>query len=307
MIRRAGIVFATCLLVGLGCRESKPDSWSPTLRSSLIGAEEMRVRTGGTCHRQPTQEVELYRTSDRAEIDSLLNLIEIDDASSETTCACCGKPTIEFYKGGKLYLTLGIQHGKALRWIDGPWEGDGSLTSGSARQFGEWLETRGVSGPEADRKQSEAAAEQARKSEEKWLAAMPPSLRSFWRNDDIDGPSKEVLAEMSEALQKSIPDTKPRVRALLAWYGSGEVWNGYPDYERVPSLLLDQYSTSKIVDAIDGPELSEAELDGAARLFCDKSERLEQLSPRLKKKLLDYCVASGSEEKQEWGQDAFGK
>jgi len=271
----------------------------------------MRVRTGGTCHRQLADEIELFRTSDRGEIGALLNLIAIDVSENRGACMCCGKPTIEFYKGGKLYLTLGIQHGKALRWLDGPWDGDGTLTSESARKFGEWLEKRGVNGPEADRKESEAAAAQARRSEERWLDAMPSSLRSFWGEYGMFGPSKETLAEMKEALLISIPDEKTRIRTLLAWYGSGEAWNGYPDYERVPSLMLMEYASSNIIDAIDGRDLSDAELDGAARLFTgdladDRPEALKSLPRELKKKLLDYCLNSGDEDKKEWGREAFG-
>jgi hypothetical protein len=61
-------------------------------------------------------------------------------------CMCCGEPSIEFYRGERLVLTLGFHHGQSLRWVGG-WPGDGALITDSARFLVKWLADHEVEGP----------------------------------------------------------------------------------------------------------------------------------------------------------------
>ena len=74
---------------------------------------------------------------------SLIAIVEPKETSS--VCMCCGSPTMEFYKNGKLIAMVGIQHGAALRWDE--WPSDAQLTKESVKQFTEWLKVRGVKEP----------------------------------------------------------------------------------------------------------------------------------------------------------------
>ena len=55
---------------------------------------------------------------------------------------CCGGPSIEFYRGGELVVTLGCHHGKSL--LERGLRGDGVMTPESAAEINAWLIANGV-------------------------------------------------------------------------------------------------------------------------------------------------------------------
>jgi len=60
---------------------------------------------------------------------------EFRDSYTGTDCECRLDPLIKFYKGGKLIGGLEYLPGKgatSLRWLDGPWDGNATLTEASA-------------------------------------------------------------------------------------------------------------------------------------------------------------------------------
>jgi len=131
-------------------RKRHPDcvvkyEWAADLRRVVADADRFIVRTGGTCHRQYAKEKIIFETKKRPDMDELLSLIAIDEKKSDSVCMCCGSPTMEFYKNGKLIAMVGIQHGSALRWAG--WPADAVLTKESVKQFTEWLKVRGVKEP----------------------------------------------------------------------------------------------------------------------------------------------------------------
>lgn len=90
---------------------------SPTEQSLLpvlTDIDRIRVRTGGTCHRNPSEEQQLFEEKDASQIQSLIQAIHIDppENGSIVSCNCCGNPSIEFYRGEELIVTLGCQHGE---------------------------------------------------------------------------------------------------------------------------------------------------------------------------------------------------
>jgi tetratricopeptide (TPR) repeat protein len=72
------------------------------------------------------------------ELGGCLRIVE--DARTFGHCACLGGPTIELYCGPELAATLGLQHGKAIRWAR--WYHDAQLRDG--RRLDRWLADRGV-------------------------------------------------------------------------------------------------------------------------------------------------------------------
>jgi hypothetical protein len=70
-------------------------------------------------------------------------------------CECCGWPSIEFYEGEKLVVTLSCHHGHSLRWRDGQWDGDVELTPDSASFLNGWLSEHGAT--EKQRRARQAA------------------------------------------------------------------------------------------------------------------------------------------------------
>lgn len=297
------------ILVLAGCGGPEPhDATSNQLRASLASADTLRVRTGGTCHRDTGKEVELFKTTSRSEIQELLDLIRVDESESGLHCMCCGDPTLEFYIGEKLIGTVGVHHGTSLRWIEGTWDGDGMLTRKSAKALTAWLAAKGIDEPNRDRIQGEANAKQAKASWAKWEAATPKGLEELSEGYEY-GLSDEQLKQARAALAGTHRKVSEQIRALFKWYGSGESWNGYPAYEGLARDILLSYSDAQLMDAVSLPDLSEVELDGAARLCVfdlkrDRIELLKKLPAEPRKRLLDYCLRAGSE-KKEWGEGAL--
>lgn len=294
-------------LAGCGGREA-PDGASNQLRASLASADTLRVRTGGTCHRDQAKEVELFQTTIRSEIQEFLDLVRVDESESGLHCMCCGDPTLEFYKGEKLIGTVGVHHGQSIRWVEGTWDGDGMLTAKSAKAFTAWLAAKGIDEPNQERIQGEANAKQAKDSWAKWEAATPKGLEELSAGYEF-GLSEDQLKQARATLAITHPKESQQIRVLLEWYGSGESWNGYPAYEGLANDLLLSYADEQLLEALALPDLSERELDGAARLCLfdlegDRPNLLKKLPAQLRERLLAYCRRAGGE-KKEWAEDAF--
>ncbi len=141
VIAIAGIVLAT---LGLTRGWFDPSALSEgTLRKALADIDRIRVRSGGTCHRDVESERTLFEETDPAKIADVIRAIRIDTANSGFHCMCCGNPSIEFYCGEELVVTLGYHHGRSVRWREG-WRSDGLMTRESAASLNAWLTSHGV-------------------------------------------------------------------------------------------------------------------------------------------------------------------
>lgn len=158
-----------------------------------------------------------------------------------------------------------------------------------------------------------AAALKSQKDRQRWVAATPQSLSALEPGPD-PLVSQGDIARMATALAKQYPNASQRILALYAWFGSGAgPWSGFPSYESVAEELLMKHSTEALLAPLDSPELSETQLEGAARLlggwiFWNKRpDDLKQLSPELKKRLLAQAMRGGNDkDKHSRAQRAFG-
>jgi hypothetical protein len=117
--------------------------WGDSLRTAVAEATRLRVRSGGTCHRDPDEEETLVEVGEAEEIGRFLTLIDIDENGSGGGCLCCGNPTFEFYAGDRLLAMVGY-HRDSLRWAGGAWTGDGILTKAGQAAVGSWLIQHGL-------------------------------------------------------------------------------------------------------------------------------------------------------------------
>jgi hypothetical protein len=160
--------------------------------------------------------------------------------------------------------------------------------------------------------EEQQAAEQKKFQEDnaRWLAVMPKSLQPSWNARSSD-PFPNIFP-LREPLTKEYPDVTQRILKLLEWYGSGAgPWSGYPSYEDTPAKLLHDYTTQKIVTAIQSTTLNEAQIEGAARFFAswDFSQSrpgdLALLPATLKRTLLEHSLKSKDTDKKERAKAAF--
>lgn len=106
------------------------------------------------------------------------------------------------------------------------------------------------------------------------LRDMPQSIRPLYPqtiNPRANNPAPEDRT-LREALAKQYPDTKQRILALFAWYGSAS-----PSGDADPKRLLQGYEFTDLWPLARSDRLSNAQLEGAARFFASKyiDQRLE--------------------------------
>lgn len=133
-----------------------------TLNRATAKAVKVRVRSGGTCHRDEKREKVFFETSQAADVKQLLNGLEFVEDESGFHCMCCGNPSIEFYDEHGVCVTLGFHHGRSLRWTAG-WPGDSLLTEKSSVFLIDWLADHGATGPRTEREEAALRKAQERR------------------------------------------------------------------------------------------------------------------------------------------------
>ena len=317
------IVFILVILVIFaGCRPDPKEDWTVLLHTSLAGASRLRVRSGGTCHSNPNEETTLLDIRDTDAVAKLIDGIAVDQpkiafcGTIVFCCMCCGNPTLEFYRDDKLIAALSLHHGQSLRWPSGKWTGDGHLTPASAEFLINWLNERGVTGPKQEREKDLINQKKEQADQEKWINAMPSSLKPFWLNMEdpfSPNPKPKKTNEIRKAIFKQFPDQKKRILVLLEWYGSGAgPWSGFPGYECTAEELLLAHKTENILAAIQAEALTPRQIEGTARLFGgwnfskQRTDDLSLLPGELKQRLLAHSLKSDDKDKRDRAQTAFG-
>lgn len=226
--------------------------------------------------------------------------------------AACFDPrhALRFTSAGHGYLVLVcFDCGSLQVFEDGRQIGSAALT-GSPAALNKMLAAANVP---ISHSAEELAAETEREQEtngRRWRAGMPSSVRPLW-NDQFMGGGDD-LRGLRAALSKEYPKTPDRIRALLGWYGSGSgPWSGFPSYKAVAQELLFDFKTDEVIGAVAGHDLSEAQLEGAARFFADwefgqrRPKDQDRLPPDLRQRLLAHSLESDDNDKRARAKRAF--
>ena len=151
----------------------------------------------------------------------------------------------------------------------------------------------------------------AQASYEKWMAAMPTSVKPLWDSVLRSGISPKI-DPLRPALTGEFPDRRKRILALYGWFGSGAgPWSGFPSYESVVEELLLDHPTEVLIDVASNERLNQAQLEGAARLFAGwmfatrRPEDRDSVPPALRTRLLDHALRSGDADKSDRARKAF--
>jgi hypothetical protein len=117
--------------------------WGSALHAALEGCDRLRVRTGGTCCRTFTNERTLIELSGKNEVAAIAAQIAIDESADvgRGCMCCCADLTLEFYRGTKLAVSLGVHHGRSLQWPGG-WPGEAMMTPACKSELVGWLGPR---------------------------------------------------------------------------------------------------------------------------------------------------------------------
>lgn len=248
-----------------GC--SVLSGYRDSLAAVVNGATRLRVRSGGTCHRQEDAEETLVEIEDRGEIEKLLGLLVFEESAAPFHCMCCGNPSFEFYDGERLVATLGFHHGQGMRWESGPWPGDVLLDNGKAIALCDWLEQRGVKG--AGDELREAAVQKA-------------ALERRWASYEIAMPQELFLAikevksaeEAKTLFTEKLPDPRLRAQVVLSLFGcSHDSWSisaGMDNF--LVENFLPEITAATFADLFEDPNLPAPTRRGTARWFFEEGE-----------------------------------
>lgn len=218
--------------------------WGSAFRDAVSGTTRIRVRTGGTCHTDPTREKTIFEVSDAEGVKQFIAAVKLDEARSNFHCMCCGSPTFELYKDKELLLSLGFHHGRSLRWPGG-WPGDGLLIDASGGWFCDWLADHGIKGPKQER-------------EEEMLRAAAMERRTLFYQKTLPEKVLKVLDEsednpaaVAKAFTEAQPDTMQRVELLFRLYGCDNgSWNHYGG--------MDELLREKLLPSVGAADLATA-------------------------------------------------
>lgn len=302
------IVAAACggavLVAGVYMMRS---DWASDVRpadlTQLIGAADRVVVREGPWKGSPI----LYQSTGAKDVADLQHAVKVGRPEGFVHCMCDGTPAVFLYANGKEIGRFTNHPASLLR--SSLWKSDATIENPEA--FLRWFDARGVKGPRAEYDEASRSAAEYEAAHRKWDDAMPVAVKPFWPGlryawDPDVGPA-------DRALTASVPDRRERMLALLRWYGSGKgPWSGYPMYEGVPAQMLAEYDTAEILEAARSHELTPAETEGVARLFCmSDSARprrgdLPHLPADFKRLLLEHSLNHSAEDNREIARRWFG-
>jgi hypothetical protein len=226
--------------------------WTAALRDTLAGADRLRARTGGTCHRRPALERTIFEVRGEAAVRGFLAQIAIEEGRSGFHCMCCGSESFEVYRGEALLGTIGFHHGRSLRWPGG-WPADGALTDDSAERLVRWLADHGMPGPAQERALAQKRRRAADRRLERYRQILGAQVFERIARTRSLKEAVAIFAELGDEHERALV----YLRLLGCDHGS---WNHHAGLDDGLLALLGQVEKAALAKA-----LAAAVRDGAAR------------------------------------------
>lgn len=289
----------------------RPVDWAQ-LAAAITGADRIVV------HENLSKDAKLLYSStsgeDIAAFRDAVTIVPPKDGEG-FHCMCLGTPAVRLYSGEKEVVLVTNHHGQSIR--TSLWTSDARLKD--QESWLRWFDARGMKEPRAEVSRANEEAKTFQGWRERWNASMPESIRLLtdrsWESE-WNASLEPVRAKLTE----EFPDKRARVLALFNWFGSGSgAWSGFPGYEEIPEKLLLEFTTPELAEAAQAPNLTQAQLEGAARLFAgwsfsqERPKDVAKLPRSLKQTLLRHALNSpkqgtwNDDDKRERAQKAFGK
>lgn len=298
------LLFCCCIVAASAETQKEERPVDPGQLTTLIRQANKIVVTMNT---SSAGEQVLYHSTARKDLDEFAEAVAVTVPQRHLRCFCIGSPLIHLYRDEQKLVSISDQHRYRIRCS--LWSSDAPLVDSA--KWVRWFDARNIPGPGA---RSEQMAAQAKKSElahERWQAALPDSVRPFWRRATPSRTSPDVES-LRTAFAAAFPNARERALALFEWFGSGEgPWSGFPLYELAAEELLLEIPTADLIAAAQDERLSEVQLEGAARLFAGggfaqrHANEPNPIPAALKSKLLKHSHRSGDSDKISRANHAF--
>lgn len=185
------------------------------LFAAIDQADEMTVYSEGF-----KREFVLYRSSNRKDFEQLKSAITLKRNGGPFVCACVDGPEIALLKNNKEIAAIWNHEGTAIG--SSVWKGDWETEDPD--RWLRWFDSRDMRYPREFFNRMQEQQHKAEIDEVRWLKAMPSSLKPLWPAAlrQYDPPLRfPDLKPLNAALVGQYPDEHDRIRALMAWYGSG--------------------------------------------------------------------------------------
>jgi len=130
----------------LEANNQKPFANHNRLKELFLSVDEVVIKEGGVYNDKAIgQEIGVaFRSA--VDISELAERLQIEEPKEVHYCMCTGCYAIELYSRAKLKATIGLHHGKAIRYEG--WKGDADLSDG--KELLEWLAVKGYEEPLLD-------------------------------------------------------------------------------------------------------------------------------------------------------------
>ena len=292
------IVMAAPLIAG----EKSRSQLISELFIDIDQADEMIVYSEGF-----RREFVVYRSSNRKDFDQLKSAIALKREGGPFVCACMDGPEIALLKNKKEIAAVWNHEGTAIG--SSVWKGDWETID--PERWLRWFDARGMKSAREFFNEMQSEYRKATVDERRWLEAMPSGLKPLWADarKQYQAPTQfPDLKPLNAALERQYPATDDRIRALMAWFGSGAgPWSGFPGYEEIAAKLLRQYPAPELIKAVEGRPLTDQEVEGAARILGSwtPAPDLTPIPIDLRRTLLEHCLKSPDQDKVERAKQAF--
>ena len=147
-LRRA-ILFAICLVVGLGLRDLFSFDPNERFGQAIRGADRVVIRNGGhdCCGNDVDSQEVFVEITDSHVIEEISQNLTFQRRypsllPTVARCSCCGYPGIDWYRDGKRVALTSIQHGAAVRWAG--FDHDARLSAQSSLWLASFLDSHSV-------------------------------------------------------------------------------------------------------------------------------------------------------------------
>lgn len=143
------ILFAICLLAGLGLRHFFSFDPNEHFGRAILGADRVVIRNGGhdCCGNDVDSQEVFVEFADSQVIEEISQKLTFQRRypsllPTVTRCRCCGYPGIDWYRDGKRVALTSVQHRVAVRWVG--FDHDAILSAQSSRWLTSFLDSDNV-------------------------------------------------------------------------------------------------------------------------------------------------------------------
>ena len=125
---------------------SKPFASTSRLEELFQAVNKVLIKKGGVYNNKAIGQTINLTVEDKVDINELVKMLSVEEPKEVLYCMCLGDYAIELYDNLKLKATIGLHHGKAIRYEG--WRGDADLNNGLSLL--EWLAAKGYDEPLMD-------------------------------------------------------------------------------------------------------------------------------------------------------------